>query len=50
MPTVNTGTAHNIFHALKETLENHGLSFAKAVAFMSDTANVMKVAGRESKS
>ena len=42
MPVVNIGTAQNIFRALKESLEKHGLDFTKAVAFMSDTANVMK--------
>ena len=42
MPVVNIGTAVNIFRALKESLEKNGLSFSKAVSFMSDTANVMK--------
>ena len=42
MPVVNIGTAQNIFRALKESLEKNGLSFAKAVSFMSDTVNVMK--------
>ena len=42
MPVVNIGNAQNIFHALKGSLEKHGLDFTKAVAFMSDTANVMK--------
>ena len=42
MPVVNICTAQNIFHALKESLQKHGLDFANAVAFMSDTANVMK--------
>ena len=46
MPVVNIGTAQNIFDALKESLEKHNLSFTKAIAFMSDTANVMK--GRRS--
>ena len=42
MPVVNIGTADNLFRALKSSLEKHGLSFEKAVAFMSDTTNVMK--------
>ena len=42
MPVVNIGTAQNIFRALKASLEKHGLSFTKAVAFMSDTASVVK--------
>ena len=42
MPVVNVGTAANLFAALKLSLENHGLNFEKAVAFMSDTTNVMK--------
>ena len=42
MPVVNIGTADNLFQALKSSLEKHGLSFEKAVAFMSDTTNVMK--------
>ena len=39
MPVVNIGTAQNLFLALKSSLTKHGL---KAVAFMSDTTNVMK--------
>lgn len=42
MPVVNIGTAQNLFLALKSSLTKHGLSFEKAVAFMSDTTNVMK--------
>ena len=42
MPVVNIGTAANLFKALKDSLEKHGLHFEKAVAFMSDTTNVMK--------
>ena len=42
IPVVNIGTAQNIFDALNESLEKHNLSFTKAIAFMSDTANVMK--------
>jgi len=42
MPVVNIGTAHNIFHALKESLAKFCLDFTKAVSFMSDTASVMK--------
>lgn len=42
MPVVNIGTARNIFDALKESLNKQGLNFDKAVAFMSDTASVMK--------
>ena len=42
MPVVNVGSAQNIFSALRESLQQHGLDFSKAVAFMSDTASVMK--------
>ena len=42
MPVVNIGTAENLFVALKTSLEKNGLDFSKAVAFMSDTTNVMK--------
>lgn len=42
MPVVNVGNAPNLFRALKDSLEKHGLDFSKAVAFMSDTTNVMK--------
>ena len=42
MPVVNVGTAVNLFTALKSSLESKGLDFSKAVAFMSDTTNVMK--------
>ena len=42
MPVVNTGTAEDLFWALKSSLEKHNLSFEKAVVFMSDTTNVMK--------
>lgn len=42
MPIVNIGTASNLFSALKLSLEKFGIDFTKAVAFMSDTTNVMK--------
>lgn len=42
MPIVNIGTAVNLFTALKTSLESKGYNFSKAVAFMSDTTNVMK--------
>ena len=42
MPIVNVGTAVNLFSALKSSLESKGLDFSRAVAFMSDTTNVMK--------
>ena len=42
MPVVNVGTAADLFAALKSSLEKHGLNFDKAMAFMSDTTNVMK--------
>ena len=42
MPVVNIGTAQNIFEALKQSLQNHGLDFSNAIAFMSDTVSVMK--------
>ena len=38
----NIGTAKNLFQALKSSLEKKGLDFSGAVAFMSDTTNVMK--------
>ena len=42
MPIVNIGTASNPFSVMKASLEKHGLDFSKAIAFMSDTTNVMK--------
>ena len=42
MPVVNIGTAANLFQALNESLAKNGLGFSNAVAFMSDTTNVMK--------
>ena len=42
MPIVNIGTAVNLFAALKSSLESQGLQFSNAMAFMSDTTNVMK--------
>ena len=38
-PVVNIGT--NIFCALKESLVKYNLDFTKAMAFMSDTVNVI---------
>ena len=34
MPVVNVGSAQNIFSALRESLQQHGLDFSKAVAFI----------------
>ena len=42
MPVVNVGSAQNIFSALRESLQQHGLDFSKAIAFLSDTASVKK--------
>ena len=42
MPIVNVGTANNLFSALKLSLGQFGIDFSKALAFMSDTTNVMK--------
>ena len=42
IPVVNIGTAENLFSALKESLSIYNLDFSKAIAFMSDTTNVMK--------
>ena len=42
IPVVNIGTAQNLFCALKKSLEKYNVDFTKAIAFMSDTANVMK--------
>ena len=39
---VNVGIAVNFLDALKSSLLKHGLDFNNAVAFMSDTTNVMK--------
>ena len=41
-PVVNTGTTSNFFDALQQALAANGLSFHTAIAFMSDTTNVMK--------
>ena len=42
MPIVNIGNATSLSTALKSSLGKHGLDFSKAVAFMSDTSNVVK--------
>ena len=42
MPVVNIGTAENLFSALKESLSKYNLEYSKAIAFMSDTTNVMQ--------
>ena len=42
MPVVNIGMAENLFSALKESLSKYNLDFSEAIAFMSDTTNVMK--------
>ncbi len=42
MPVVNIGTAENLYSALRESLGKYNLDFSKAIAFMSDTTNVMK--------
>ena len=42
MPIVNIGIASNLFSAVKASLVKYGLDFSKAIAFMSDTTNVMK--------
>ena len=44
MPVVNINfvTANNLFLALKSSLKKHGLSFEKALSFMSDTTNMMR--------
>ena len=42
MPVVNIGTAEYLFSALKESLSKYNLDLSKAIAFMSDTTNVMK--------
>ena len=42
MLVVNIGMAENLFSALKESLSKYNLDFSKAIAFMSDTTNVMK--------
>lgn len=42
MPIVNVGTTVNLFNALEISLSKNGLDFTKAMAFMSDTTNVME--------
>ena len=42
MPVVNIGTASNLFAAVQKSLNDKGLDFSHAIAFMSDTTNVMK--------
>ena len=42
MPVMNTGTARNLFDALKESLEKLGLDFSRAMSFMSNTTTMMK--------
>ena len=42
MPVVNFGNADNLFSALKPSLHKFGITFSKAMSFMSDTTNVMK--------
>ena len=42
MPVINIGTADNLLSALKSSLQKFGLTFSKAISFMSDTTNVMK--------
>ncbi len=42
MLVVNIGNAPNLFQALKESLNKHGLDISAAVAFMSDTTNVIE--------
>ncbi len=39
---VNVGNTSNLFGALKNSLECHGLDFTKAISFMSDTTSGMK--------
>ena len=42
MPVVNIGTAQNLFDAVQTAFTEKGLDFSNAIAFMSDTTNVMK--------
>ena len=42
MPIVNVGTASNLFTTLKSSLNNFGIDFSNALAFMSDTTNVIR--------
>ena len=39
---VNIGTASNLFVAVQKSLADKSLDFSNAIAFMSDTTNVMK--------
>ena len=41
IPVVNIGTAEHLFSALKESLSKYNLDFSYAIAFMSETTNVM---------
>ena len=45
MPVVNIGTAQKFVSSFEKFTLKHGLSFEKAVAFMSDMTNVMKELG-----
>ena len=42
MPVVHIGTASNLFVTVQKSLADKGLDFSNAIAFMSDTTNVMK--------
>ena len=42
MPVVNISTASNLFVAVQKSLADKSLDFSNAIAFMSDTTNVMK--------
>ena len=50
MPVVNICTAHNLIEVLKSSLTQKGMDYSRAVAFMSNTTNVMKVTGLVCKS
>ena len=42
MPVVHIGTASNLFVTVQKSLADKGLDFSNAIAFMSDTTNVMR--------
>ena len=39
---MNIGMAENLFTAIKESLSKYNMDFSQAIAFISDTTNVMK--------
>ena len=42
IPVVNIGSTSNLFLAVQKSLADKGFDFSNAIAFMSDTTNIMK--------